>query len=105
MNESAKPLGFDLHTRIAAALTDALIAEAKLGGFFNTFDECDEDGKPTGREMIRLDCVVDPGELADAVIRELGMTRESTIVYYPDEGVHERQHRWVTDWKADGVDT
>ena len=38
---------------------------------------------------------------ADVLIRELGMTRESTIVYYPDEGVHERPHRYVTSWEPE----
>ena len=39
--------------------------------------------------------------VADVLIRDLGMTRESTIVYYPGEGVHERPHRYVTSWETE----
>lgn len=77
-NESQKPLHFDLRTRIAAALKTA---NDRVAGFIG-YDE-----------------------MADAVIRELGLRQESTNrVIYPDlpaEIINGKKYtRYITDWRA-----
>ena len=59
----------NLRDRIAAALVQALRSQAELGGFLE-YEPCDDDGNPCGGTLLRIDARI----VADAVIRELGLT-------------------------------
>jgi hypothetical protein len=81
-NESQKPLDFDLRNRMAAAIYDAsdeytrkLMANPRLPGC----TAIEGDSKPV--------CFT----LADAVIRELGLRKQSDKLV----------RRYITDWEAD----
>ena len=58
-----------LRTRIAAALVEVLKSDPE--GFANEYEPCDDDGNPCGATLLRIDSVLDPQALADAVIAEL----------------------------------
>jgi hypothetical protein len=81
-NESQKPLDFDLRNRMAAAIYEAsdeytrkLMANPRLAGCA----AIEGDSKPV--------CFT----LADAVIRELGLRKQSDKLV----------RRYITDWEAD----
>jgi hypothetical protein len=81
-NESQKPLDFDLRNRMAAAIYEAsdeytrkLMANPRLPGC----TAIEGDSKPV--------CFT----LADAVIRELGLRKQSDKLV----------RRYITDWEAD----
>lgn len=44
--------------------------------------------------------LVEWGDMADAVIRELGLQREKNLPL-GDERFHQPMHRYVTEWTAD----
>ena len=61
----------NLCDRIAAALSESLKSQAKKGGYANEYEQYDDDGEPYGHTLIRVDAVLDPHALADAVIAAL----------------------------------
>ena len=63
----------NLRDRIAAALSESLKSQAKKGGYANEYEQYDDDGEPYGHTLIRVDAVLDPHALADAVIAALGI--------------------------------
>ena len=63
----------NLRNRIEAALNQSLKSQAKQNGFANEYQPYDDDGEPYGHTLIRVDAVLDPHALADAVIAALGI--------------------------------
>ena len=92
----------NLCDRIAATLSESLKSQAKKGGYDNEYEPYDDDGEPCGYTLLNVDAVLDPRILADAVIAELGMTRESAVDgISPVDDPPPGQHRYVTDWTTD----
>ena len=63
----------NLRNRIEAALNQSLKSQAKQNGFANEYQPYDDDGKPYGHTLIRVDAALDPHALADAVIEALNL--------------------------------
>ena len=83
----------DLRTRIAAVLRSALL-EINYSSAEKSAD---------GEQWVFIDGTVMPDDLADAVIRELNLTPETSYgTTYPNVPIRDVTYvRYVTEWKAD----
>jgi hypothetical protein len=79
-----------------------------MGGYLHEHEPCDDDGKPCGETLLRVDAVIDHRLLAAAVIRDLGLRREVKREQTGTSNPPWRhrllfdpviEHRYVTEWQ------